>query len=238
MLNLDETLFTSSRYGIQRNFYLRVLFYSIGTFSVLELLRGQITEINLVQLIPGFYLILAFFSFLLLISLSDAFFRIPSELDTKKECGTKTTTRLELTVLIKFGVFILLVLLYLIVNNIFPLSLDSFESYEEQNLDSLWSFEEVINLEIVLLLIVLTLAQLPNLTIFYITTEKASKYLPIFWKDFSFLVFLISGIITPTIDGYTQLSFAFSGITLYLTLLNMIEKRISLKFFGSLTLNF
>lgn len=238
MLNLDETLFSSSVYGIQRDFYVRILFYSIGTLSFLEVLRGQVAEINLLQLIPGFYLILAFFSFLLLVTLSDAFFRIPLELDTKKECGTKTTTRLELTALIKFGVFVLFILLYLVLNNIFPLSLDSFESYEEKSLESLWSFEEVINLEVVLILIVLTLAQLPNLTIFYLTTEKESKILPIFWKDFSFLIFLISGFVTPTIDGYTQLSFAFSTIALYLTLINMIEKRISLKFLGSLSLNF
>lgn len=238
MLNLEETLFTFSRYSVQKDVYLRAALYSVGVFSFIEILRGQVAEIDLLQLIPGFYLILVFFSFLLLVFLSKFFFEIPSDLDNKKECGTKTTTRLELTSIVKFGIFLLFFLLYLVLNIIIPLSLDSFENYEEKSLETLWSFNEVINLEIILILIVLTLSQLPNLTIFYLTTEKDSKILPEFWKDFSFLVFLISGIITPTIDGYTQLSFAFSAISLYLIMINIVEKRINLKFLGSLSLNF
>jgi len=238
MLNLDETLVINSSYTIQKDVYLRALLYSIGVFSFLEIIRGQVAEIDLLQLVPGSYLILVFFSFLLLVSLSKSFFEIPFELDNKKECGTKTSTRLELTILVKFGIFLLFVLLFFVFNTIFPLSLDSFESYGEKSLENLWSFEEVLNLEIVLCGIVILLSQLPNVSLFYLTTEKESTILPEFWKNFSFSVFLISGIITPTIDGYTQLSFAFAAISLYLTLLNLIEKRISFKFLGSLSLNF
>jgi len=109
---------------------------------------------------------------------------------------------------------------------------------KKKSLEDLWSFEEVLNLEVLLISIVVVLSQLPNVTIFYLTTERDGRILPQFWKDFSFLVFLISGLITPTIDGYTQLCFSFSAIWLYLTGLNILQKRIFFKFFGNLSSNF
>jgi Sec-independent protein secretion pathway component TatC len=105
-------------------------------------------------------------------------------------------------------------------------------------LDNLWSFDEVIGVEIILAYVVLTLSQFPNLATFNLSTERDINTLPEFWRDFSFLAFVISGIITPTIDGYTQLSFAFSGISLYLVILLNSMKRINQKFSGSISLNF
>lgn len=238
MLNLDETLTVTSSYSTQRDFYIRSLLYSVGVFIFITLLRGQISEINVLQLIPGFYLILLFLSFLFLTFFSDFLFKIPFELDNKKEYGTKTYTRLELTILAKFSIFLFSIFLFVVVTTILPLSLDSFDSYDEESLENLWSLEEIINLELFLVFIVTFLSQLPSIAIFYLNTEKDSKILPEFWKDFSFLVFLISGVITPTIDGYTQLSFAFSSISLYLIILNMVEKRVTTKFLGSLSLSF
>jgi len=84
----------------------------------------------------------------------------------------------------------------------------------------------------------LTVTQVPNLVIFYITNETDAKFLPAFWETFSFLVFIIAGIITPTVDGYTQLYFAFAGIALYFTIVNIVEKRMTFKFFGNLSLSF
>lgn len=238
MLNLDETLDIISVYSIQRDFYIRSFVYSVGVFIFITLLRGQIAEINVLQLIPGFYLILLFLSFLFLSFFSDLFFKIPFELDNKKEWGTKTSTRLELTILAKFSIFLFFIFLFLVVTTILPLSLDSFDSYDEDSLENLWSLEEIINLELFLVFVITFISQIPSFAIFYLNTEKDSKILPEFWKDFSFLVFLISGVITPTIDGYTQLSFAFSSISLYLIILNIIEKRITSKFTGSLSLSF
>lgn len=238
MLNLDETLVANSDYCLQKDMYLKGSLYSICPFGFLELLRKQVPEINLIQLIPGFYLVLLFFSFLLLVFLSYLFFEIAFKLDNNRENGTKTLRRFNLKIFLKFGFLFLVSLIVLSLHTIFPLSLDSFESYEARDLETLWSFEEVLNLESVLTSVVSFLSQLPNLTLTTLRTEIESQILPAFWKNFSFLVFFLSGIITPTIDGYTQLSFAFYAISLYFLVINMTEKRLNLKFLGSRSSNF
>jgi hypothetical protein len=238
MLNLKETLALTTFYNIQRDIYIRVVSYSVGILLFVEFLRAQVPEIDVIQLVPGFYLILVFISSILLVLISNSLFKIPTDLDSKKDIGTKTSSKLELILIVKFGFVLFSLLLITILLVILPLSLDSFEDYEDFSLESLWSFEEVLNLEVVLTLIVLSLSQLPNLTIFSLTTEKDIRILPEFWKDFSFLVFVISGVITPTIDGYTQLSFAFSALSLYLIILTMGVKRANQKFLGSLSQNF
>ena len=43
-----------------------------------------------------------------------------------------------------------------------------------------------------------------------LNNEKDVIVFPEFWKSLSFIVFIAAGILTPTIDGYTQLSFAGS----------------------------
>jgi hypothetical protein len=238
MLNLEETLETSFKYSKQRDLLVRLIVSSLGVLFTVEYLRAQVPEINLIQLIPGFYLILVFCSLVLIVSLSDSFFRIPFQLDIKKDFGTKTVAKMELTVIVKFGILLLTSLFYVLISVILPLSLDSFDNYENNNLDNLWSFDEVLGVEIVLTYVVLILSQFPNLAIFNLSTERDINSLPNFWKDFSFLTFVVSGIITPTIDGYTQLSFAFSGISLYLVILLSSIKRLNQKFSGSISLNF
>ena len=46
----------------------------------------------------------------------------------------------------------------------------------------------------------------------------------------SLFIFLAAGFITPTIDGYTQLSFAISSVSLYIIIINLLEKRVNVKF--------
>ena len=238
MLNLDETISINYYYLIQRDFYLKGIFYSLGVIIFINIIRSQISEINLLQLIPGFYLILLFVSFLLLVFASDFIFRLPIELDNKKEFGTKTNTKMELFILTRFSFFFLISILLIVLNSIIPLSLDSFNSYGEKTLENIWSFDEVISLEVILLILLIFLSQIPIVLISYFTTERESQILPEFWKSLSFLIFLISGFLTPTIDGYTQLSFSFSGISLYLILINFLQKRITIRFHGMLSLNF
>jgi hypothetical protein len=60
MLNLDETLSLNLYYILQRDFYWKAILYSLGVFIFVDILRAQIAEVNLLQLIPGFYLILLF----------------------------------------------------------------------------------------------------------------------------------------------------------------------------------
>ena len=230
MLNLDETVETNNAYIIQRDLYIRGLLYSLGVVIFIDIIRNQVAEINLLQLIPGFYLILLFISFVLLVFSSDLFNRIPFDFDNNKSLGTKTITRMEGAILLKFGLSLFLLGTIISLNTIIPLGLDAFYSYGEKTLENFWSFDEVLNLETILLTVLITLSQIPVVSLNTLNTEKDVNFLPEFWKTLSLVIFLASGFITPTIDGYTQLSFALSAISLYLIVISILEKRVNVKF--------
>ena len=103
MLNLDETVEASSSYLIQRDLYLRGLVYSLPVVIFIDIIRNQVAEINLLQLIPGFYLILLFISFIILLFFSDLLQRLPFDFDNNKALGTKTINRMDGAILLKFG---------------------------------------------------------------------------------------------------------------------------------------
>ena len=67
-------------------------------------------------------------------------------------------------------------------NSVIPLSLDSFNSYGEKTLENIWSFDEVISLEIILLSILLLLCQIPLILIVSLNNEKEINVLPEYWK--------------------------------------------------------
>jgi hypothetical protein len=67
MLNLDETLSFQENYESQRDYYLRIFLYSISVIVFIDIVRSQVSEINLLQLIPGFYLLLIFGSLFFLL---------------------------------------------------------------------------------------------------------------------------------------------------------------------------
>ena len=95
MLNLDETFELNNSYVMQRDLYLKGFLYSFGVVIFIDLVRGQVAEVNLLQLIPGFYLILLFLSFCVLLYFSDLLIRVPIESDNDKIFGTKTIERAE-----------------------------------------------------------------------------------------------------------------------------------------------
>jgi len=238
MLNLDETFEINTDYFIQRDLYLKSFLYSIGIIIIINIIRQQVPEINLLQLVPGFYLLLLFLSFLLIVFLSDFLVRFPIELENQKSFGTKTVTKINLAILSNIGFLFIFLILFAAFNSVVPLSLDSFNSYGEKTLENIWSFNEVISLEIILLLILLLLSQFPTIFIGILNTESDNIILPTFWRPISFLIFLFAGFLTPTIDGYTQLGFAIFAISLYLVIISFLQKRINLKFNGSSSLGF
>ena len=238
MLNLEETLVTNTYYVIQRDLYLKAFLYSFGVIIFIEIVRSQIAEIDLLQLIPGFYLILVFVSFTLLVIFSDLIFRIPVENDNNKSLGTKTINKIESGIFMKFSLFLFVSCLLIAINTIIPLSLDSFNSYGEKTLENIWSFDEVINIETILLIILLSVSQLPIFALASFSNDKDINILPEFWKIISIFIFIIAGFLTPTIDGYTQLSFSFSAISLYIIVINLILKRVNVKYNSLNTLAF
>jgi hypothetical protein len=230
MLNLDETFELNNTYVVQRDLYLKGFLYSFGVVIFIELIRGQVAEVNLLQLIPGFYLIVLFISFVVILYFSDLLVQVPIQSDNEKIFGTKTIEKAETAISIKLGYLLFYGCLITSLNSVIPLSLDSFNSYGENTLENIWSFDEVITLEIVLLTILLSLCQIPIIFIVSLNNEKEISVLPEYWKTISFVIFIFSGILTPTIDGYTQLSFAFSALSLYLIIIIILTKRLDIKF--------
>lgn len=237
MLNLDETIADSVAYKIQKDFLIKGLIAFFGIFVFLDIVRGQISEVNLLQLVPGFYLILLFVCFLGVLILSDFFSNLSKEGDTKKQLGTKTFNKIKFIILTKLKFFLLFSVLIIILNTIIPLSLDSFNNYGEKTLENVWSLDEVLTLELLLLTLLILLSQFPILIVSSLTSEVGIASLPDYWKNISIIIFLGSGLITPTIDGYTQLSFALSALSLYLLVINLLQKRIKIKIQVTSSLN-
>jgi hypothetical protein len=236
MLNLDETLLTISPYLVQRDLYIRASCYAFTVVVFVDLVRGQISEVNLLQLIPGLYLVLLLISFIFLVYFSDLWLSVPFKNDNDKSLGTKTINRLERYINAKTSLALFLGGLVIILNTVIPISLDSFNSYGERSLENVWAFADVIGLEITLLVILIILFQLPIFVVSLYTNEKDTNIFPEFWKILSLGIFILSGILTPTIDGYTQLAFSFSGVSLYLVVINLLGKRVVMKFNTTLSL--
>ena len=236
MLNLDETLLINNSYVVQRDLYLRGIAYACGIVVFVDIVRGQISEVNLLQLIPGLYLILLFISFIFLVYFSDLWLLIPFRIDNDKSFGTKTINRTSRYIVAKSSLSLFLGSLIIILNTVIPLSLDSFNSYGERSLENVWAFEDVIGLEITLLIILILLCQIPIIVGAIYTTEKDANNFPEFWKILSLGIFIFSGILTPTIDGYTQLAFSASAVSLYLIIISLLEKRVNVKYSTTLPL--
>jgi hypothetical protein len=93
-------------------------------------------------------------------------------------------------------------------------------------------------LELILLITLLILSQIPFFILLNVSNEKEKNILTEFWKPLSFIVFIISGLLTPTIDGYTQLSFTFFGLSFFVIILNFLMKRKIYKNEGVVDLNY
>jgi hypothetical protein len=65
MYSLDSTFVRQQYYLIQKDLYAKGLGYALGVVAFLELFRSQVSEMNVLQLVPGFYLILLFISLFL-----------------------------------------------------------------------------------------------------------------------------------------------------------------------------
>jgi Sec-independent protein secretion pathway component TatC len=202
----------------------------------MELLRAQVAEIDLLQLVPGFYLVLLFISLIVLTFFSTFFLKIPLDIDNKKAGGTKTTFRINSINNSKISFFLFSMSILVALTTTIPLSLDSFNSYGEKTLENLWSIDEVLNLETILFTTLLSISQFPVVLLAGLTSEIVINSLPEYWKIISFIIFAVSGLLTPTIDGYTQLSFAFSAFALFFLIISILEKRLNLKLTGTLIL--
>lgn len=225
MFTLDDNFISDLFYTLQTDFYGKGILYFFGVVLFFEILRNQISEIDLLQLIPGFYFFLFFISFLFFVIFSDFFLRIPLEIDNIKGYGTKLKNKMELNILLKFSFFLFSTLFGIILNTVIPLSLDSFNNSVEKTLENTWSLTEVLLLESILLIILLSISQIPLFFLITFNTQKSTNLLSQFWKLLSFLITVIAGFLTPTLDGYTQISFAVATFSFYLLIINFLQRR-------------
>ena len=114
----------------------------------------------------------------------------------------------------------------------FPFTLDTFSFSEEKNLENLWSFQEIFFLEVALTFWGIFFFEFPFFLLLWFSVEKKIQNLPKFWKWLSFFAFVLSGIITPTLDASLQSVIALLGICFYLISIIFLQKRIRLKFSG------
>ena len=114
---------------------------------------------------------------------------------------------------------------------ILPISLDSFNSYGEKNIESIWSYDEFIAIETSLLNLLVMILQIPLFLTFPSYSEKNIELFPFYLKNYIFSVCVLAGVLTPTVDGLTQTGFIFVGISLYI-LMNSIIQKSSLRFFS------
>jgi len=228
MMNIEEALISYPFYQKQKDNFIRFILYSVVVFIYIDAIRQQISEINLLQLIPGIYLILLFTSFIFLIFWSNFIINNLYDIDYISLSGTKTIERMATKIILKTRAFLCILVAALTLNSVLPLSLDSFISYGENEIENLWSFDEVINLEFFLLIFLIILSQVPIYGFSKSNTEKFILILPKYWKPVSFSIFLVAALITPTIDGYTQFLFSFCAIALCLFVITSTKQRVTI----------
>jgi hypothetical protein len=67
MMNLDSAMDNFVEYSEQRDIYIRLFTFSFASIGFLEIVRRQTSEIQVLQLVPGYYLFLIFCCFLFLV---------------------------------------------------------------------------------------------------------------------------------------------------------------------------
>jgi hypothetical protein len=230
MFTLEDSLIFDSCYTLQIDLYTRIVPYVCGVILFFELLKSQISEIDLLQLIPGFFFLLFLLLYIFLSGFSDFFFFVLKTSEGRKRLGTKAKLRLDFSILLKFSFFFFSILILIVLNAIIPLSLDSFNFSLEKTLEDSWSLIQVVVLEIILLLIFSIISQIPLFFLVNFNTIKLINLFSKFWKWLVLILTILAGFLTPTLDGYTQISFALAIFSFYLLISNLLQKRIFLKF--------
>jgi hypothetical protein len=232
VLNLNEPLRLIPSYLSQRDLPLKGVAFLFGTLYFIDSLRGQVPQVKFIQLVPGSYLLVLIISFLFLVIFSDLFLRFIFKIDRNKIWGTKTLIKIDSLIISKFLVFIYSVGIYTLVNTIIPLTFDFFDLVSRKNLENIWSLADIFSLEIFFLFTVNLFFIIPVGLVFGMYSEFDVQLLSEEWKNIALNIFIVSGIITPTIDYSIQITLVLAIIFFYLITFSFFLKRISIKFSG------
>jgi hypothetical protein len=222
----DEELFDlEEEYRFKERIENRILSFFLPSILLLNLIRSLICEVNLLQLSPSNYIFLIFLTITYLSSLSSSFVGIPLEFDSKRDVGGKGLPRLTSLILRRSSLYFLAFILIFLFFSVLPASLDAFNDSGEPSLENLWSINQVILLEATLLILLGTLSQSPIYFLIKCRNEERRNGLPTNTKKFIFFVFVGAGILTPTVDSSTQITFAISILSLFLLVFYFLFKR-------------
>lgn len=224
MLNLPETLSISLPYPYQNSGFIKFFGFFIGGVKFLDFIRFQVSEITLLQLIPGVYFSLLFVSYGSLLFFSFTLIKLIRENDWVKKGGTRLVVRFFVRKIIFLSSQYVLGAIFLLFNIIIPLSFESFSLFATATFANLWELNEFYNLESSLGTYIYLLSQFPLFAIGPEYSPIDFSFSKLFTRDFLFTITVIAGLFTPTLDVTTQTNFILMGVGFYLIISSLLQK--------------
>ena len=217
-------------YKIQRDLYSTGINYAFTSFTFLEILRAQIPETNVLQVVPGYYFFLLFASFVVVFGLASLFLFFGNKLDTRKTGGRRTLNKIDIILIIKFAYFLVFTNILIGLNTLIPVTLDSIDSAKEKAIEGAWDFRKILRIETNLFFALIFLGQIPVFTLLELADEDQAIEIPLLWREITLISLILAGIITPTFDATTQASLATEGLIFFVLILTSVQKRVDLKY--------
>jgi hypothetical protein len=232
MLNLNKSInkILPYKFIAENDFSLKLISYGILSVPFLLLFRIEFPEIKLLQLLPGLYLFLLFCGCSFLVFFSDIFTNYNYKNELKLDYGFKTLKFFYLILTLKLFLSLFFIGSFLCKVIVVPISLESLINSSSYSLESLWSFTQIIIVEILLGLVLLFFFELPFFITFFLTTEEFVFLLIKNYKLLLIFIILISGMLTPTIDIETQLLIGFNCLFIYILVIFLLKKSTRIKF--------
>jgi len=225
MLNVKETRYLFFLYKKQKDFLIRTPFFLFTSIIFLESIRGYAPDVELLINTPATYVFCFLVVFLILMFFSSFLNELSLFVDAKKVRGVKRIDKLLRKQRLKSFFLLTFTGLYIIILIILPCSLDSITTVISQQTNKNYlSFEQIGSIEIGLFINSLFYFQLPSFVICPGYSEIQYDSFIYYYKEYSFVVSFLAGIITPTVDVPTQLTFIVLGNFFYFYVILSIKK--------------
>jgi|LakMenEpi03Aug12_release.lakeMendotaPanAssembly.Ray.scaffolds.fasta_scaffold00561_14 hypothetical protein len=225
MLNVKETRYLFFLYKKQKDFLIRTPFFLFTSIIFLESIRGYAPDVELLINTPATYVFCFLVVFLILMFFSSFLNELSLFVDAKKVRGVKRIDKLLRKQRLKSFFLLTFTGLYIVILIILPCSLDSITTVIAQQTNKNYlSFEQIGSIEIGLFVNSLFYFQLPSFVICPGYSEIQYDSFIYYYKEYSFVVSFLAGIITPTVDVPTQLTFIVLGNFFYFYVILSIKK--------------
>lgn len=226
MFSQDNTFDHQPMYVVQHSKLVRILPYLLVTIELTYFIRQQIPNIRLVQLIPGFiiFTLAFFFSFCYFSSFYTS--KTCQGSDYRQKWGIKNLGFLNRKTQHKLRMLVFSICNYLCSIFFLPLGLQYATSYNRISANA-WAVTEFFTVEFSLIFLTNLFYLFPFSIIYRFNCETKLKKLVSSWKFIWFFNLVLAAIVTPTVDGITQLTYFFFFIILSYFYLLFLQKRFS-----------